>query len=275
MKKKNQKRNFRRRIRRTLFWRRYGNTISIFFLVAVAVLSLFVAKLWRMHQDQKEEAEWLQGMKIPAGEGFSVSPCLADPSLIPEYAGEDYVILTDGIPGFNLYDLQAFSGEDYRPLDELGRCGAAMALLHRSLTPKEERGPIGEVKPSGWIQRKYAGVVEAEPPYLYHRCHLIAYAMTGQNANPKNLITGTCHLNTVAMLPWETSVLKYLDHSEDHVLYRVTPVFVGEELVARGVEIEACSAEDHGAGLCFHVYVFNVQPGVVIDYATGESYPEE
>lgn len=266
---------YRKKIRRKLFWRRHGTVIITWGLVAAAVLALLGALLWREYADQKEAeaAVALEAQRIPAGDGFSVSPCLLDPSLVPEYSGEPYVNLTEGVPGFHLYDLTNFTGEAYKPLDELGRCQGAMALLHKSLMPKEERGPIGQIKPSGWNQKKYAGIIEADPPYLYHRCHLIAYAMTGQNANERNLITGSSYLNLESMLEWETKVLKYLDRCGNHVLYRVTPVFRGEELVCRGVEMEAYSLEDHGAGLCFHVFVFNVQPGIEIDYATGESHP--
>ncbi|MCR5500609.1 MAG: DNA/RNA non-specific endonuclease [Acetatifactor sp.] len=211
---------------------------------------------------------------MPKGDTFSVSPVLLDPSILPKNAGEDYAILNDNVPGFNLYDLQHFTGESYSPLDALGRCGPAMALLHRSMMPKEERGEIGDVKPTGWVQRKYEGVVESTPPYLYNRCHLIAYALTGQNANEKNLITGTRHFNADVMLPFEIQVMEYLEHSENHVLYRVTPYFQGTELLARGVEMEAYSVEDGGRGLCFHVFVYNTQPGITLDYATGESHAD-
>ena len=274
-KKEKEKEAYRRRIRRTLFWRRYGNAITISLMVGLAVASLFVAMLWRAHVDKKErelaEAALLQ---MPKGDAFSVSPVLLDPSILPKNAGEDYVILNDNIPGFNLYDLQHFTGESYCPLDALGRCGPAMALLHRSMMPKEERGEIGDVKPTGWVQKKYEGVVESTPPYLYNRCHLIAYALTGQNANEKNLITGTRHFNADVMLPFEVQVMEYLEHNDNHVLYRVTPYFQGTELLARGVEMEAYSVEDGGRGLCFHVFVYNTQPGITLDYATGESHAD-
>lgn len=199
----------------------------------------------------------------------------SDPSSIPEYFGEDYIVLNKGIPNFNAWDLENISGEKYSDLDGLGRCGVAYAMLDRSMMPTEERESIGQVKPSGWVQAKYEGIVNSEPPYLYNRCHLIAYALTGQNANEKNLITGTRYMNVTTMLPWEEQVMKYLDDSENHVLYRVTPYFQGEELVARGVELEAYSVEDNGESLCFHVFVYNVQPGIVIDYRTGESSIEK
>lgn len=199
----------------------------------------------------------------------------SDPASIPEYSGEDYIVLNKGIPNFNAWDLENISGEKYSDLDGLGRCGVAYAMLDRSMMPTEERESIGQVKPSGWVQAKYEGIVNSEPPYLYNRCHLIAYALTGQNANEKNLITGTRYMNVTTMLPWEEQVMKYLDDSENHVLYRVTPYFKGEELVARGVELEAYSVEDNGESLCFHVFVYNVQPGIAIDYRTGESSIEK
>ena len=140
------------------------------------------------------------------------------------------------------------------------------------MMPAEERGDIGAIRPSGWHTVRYDDLIEDK--YLYNRCHLIAYAMTGQNSNKLNLITGTRYLNTVGMLPFEIQVLQYLDESENHVLYRVTPFFKGNELVARGVEMEAWSLEDQGRGVCFHVFVYNYQPGIVIDYSTGDSHAE-
>lgn len=266
------KQKYRRRIKRKLFWDKYKNTFAIWGLIALGVLALGGAILWRNHSDQKEAAEAKARLeKMPEGSGFSVSLCVRSPESIPAYGGEDYVILNDGIPEFHLYDLQNLQGEHYQELDALGRCGAATAMLHRSMMPKEEREPIGEIKPSGWVQRKYEGIVDSDPPYLYNRCHLIAFALTGQNANEKNLITGTRHFNADSMLYWERKVMEYLEKSDHHVLYRVTPYFAGDELVARGVEMEAYSVEDAGKELCFHVFVYNVQPGIEIDYATGES----
>ena len=274
-KKEKEKEAYRRRIRRTLIWRRYGNAITISLMVGLAVASLFVAMLWRAHADQKERERAAAALsQMPKGDAFSVSPILLEPSMLPAYAGEDYVTLNENVPGFNLYDLQHFTGENYSSLDALGRCGPAMALLHRSMMPKEERGEIGDVKPTGWVQKKYEGVVDATPPYLYNRCHLIAYALTGQNANEKNLITGSRHFNADAMLYFEIQVMEYLEHNDAHVLYRVTPYFQDTELLARGVEMEAYSVEDGGRGLCFHVFVYNTQPGITLDYATGESHAD-
>ena len=180
-------------------------------------------------------------------------------------------MLNGNRPGFTVYDREHLTGENYSSLDALGRCGGASALLHEKMMPKNDRGAIGEIRPSGWRQKKYPGVIPSDPPYLYHRCHLIAYALTGQNANAQNLITGTCHMNMELMRPLEIETARYLEDSGHHVLYRVTPFFKGRELTARGVEMEALSLEDHGRGVSFHVFVYNVQPGIRIDYATGES----
>ncbi len=191
--------------------------------------------------------------------------------IFPEYSGEPYVVLNNNVPGFTEEDLVSITGENYSDLDPFGRCGKAEARLERSMMPGEDRGEIGEIRPSGWNQEKYPGLVDSEPPFLYNRCHLIAYGLTGQNANEKNLITGTRYLNVEGMLPFERQVIYHLYRPGVHVLYRVIPRFYGDELVARGVEMEAFSIEDDGAGLSFHVYVFNVQPGVEIDYADGSS----
>ena len=204
-----------------------------------------------------------------AADAFSESTCSIHPERIPDFDGADYAELNGNRPNFTEYDRTHLSGETYSDLDLLGRCGSAVAMLDRSMMPSEERGFIGEIRPSGWHTVKYPELIEDN--YLYNRCHLISYAMTGQNDNPRNLITGTRHMNTEGMLPFEILVLKYLDHSDNHVLYRVTPFFRGLELVARGVEMEAWSVEDEGEGVCFHVFVYNHQPGIVIDYLTGDS----
>lgn len=204
----------------------------------------------------------------------SKSTVQADPSSIPDFSGQDYCYLNDNLPNFKEEDTLLISGEKYSKLDALGRCGTAVAMLDKSMMPTEERSSIGQIKPTGWVQRKYEGLVDSNPPYLYNRCHLIAYALTGQNANERNLITGTRYMNATAMLPWEEKVMKYLEKSGNHVLYRVSPYFKDNELLSRGVEIEAYSVEDEGAGLCFHVFIYNQQPGIVIDYRTGESQVE-
>ncbi len=190
---------------------------------------------------------------------------------IPEYSGNPYITMNDNKPFFTEDDLLTDSFETYSELDSWGRCGVAYANVGKDLMPTDKREEIGNIKPSGWIQAKYEGIVDSKPPYLYNRCHLIAYCLTAENANEKNLITGTRYMNVEGMLPFEEKVAKYLDKNDNHVLYRVTPVFVGRNLLADGVLIEALSVEDRGEGICFCVYVYNVQPGVEIDYSTGES----
>lgn len=190
---------------------------------------------------------------------------------VPAYAGEPYVELDGNVPAFSQEDVENFPMEEYSPLDLLGRCGTAMATVGLDTMPTEERGEIGQVKPSGWHLAKYDCV---DGKYLYNRCHLIGYQLTGENANEENLITGTRYLNVDGMLPFENQVADYVEDTGNHVLYRVTPIFEDSELVARGVQMEAMSLEDGGEGVCFNVYVYNVQPGVVIDYATGESWLE-
>ena len=187
---------------------------------------------------------------------------------IPAYSGEPYVEIDGNVPDFPEEDQVAESFESYAPLDFLGRCGTAYACISTDLMPTEERGSIGQVKPSGWQTVKYDFV---DGKYLYNRCHLIGYQLTAENANEENLITGTRYLNVEGMLPFENMVADYIKETENHVLYRVTPIFEGDNLVASGVQMEALSVEDAGEGICYNVYCYNVQPGVEIDYATGES----
>ena len=187
---------------------------------------------------------------------------------IPPYQGEAYVVLDENIPRFTEEEEQ-FTGEEYHELDDLGRCGPAMALVGIETMPTEERGSIGMIKPSGWHTVKYE-IVSGK--YLYNRCHLIGYQLTGENANEKNLITCTRSMNTTGMLEWENQVADYVKETENHVLYRVTPIFEGDNLLATGVEIEAKSIEDDGKGVQFHVFVYNVQEGIEIDYQTGDSH---
>ena len=199
---------------------------------------------------------------------------VADPDFIPDYSGQDVLELNDNKPSFTDEEIASITGEHFSELDGLGRCGTVYAMLHRSMMPTGKRGSISEIRPSGWKQKKYPGIVDSDPPYLWNRSHLIAYGMTGQTANERNLITGSRYMNATTMLPYEESVMWYLHGSNNHVLYRVTPFFKGSELVARGVEMEAYSVEDHGRGVSFHVFVYNVQPGIGIDYRTGESWQE-
>lgn len=188
---------------------------------------------------------------------------------IPPYSGSPYVEINGGEPSFLQGEMTASSYEVYSPLDALGRCGAASACVGVDLMPTEERGSIGQVKPTGWQTVKYDCV---DGKYLYNRCHLIGYQLSGENANKQNLITGTRYLNVEGMLPFENMVADYVKETANHVLYRVSPLYEGDNLVASGVTMEAKSVEDDGEGISFYVYVYNVQPGVEIDYATGESW---
>lgn len=187
---------------------------------------------------------------------------------IPDYSGKMTVVVDENQPDFTSKDLTKKSYESYSNLDSEGRCQTAQACIGKDIMPKEERGAIGMVKPSGWHTVKYSNV---DGKYLYNRCHLIAYQLTGENANRKNLITGTRSFNVDGMLPYEEMVGNYVRETGNHVLYRVTPVFEEDNLVAKGVEMEAMSVEDKGEDLKFHVFVYNVQDGIRIDYETGES----
>lgn len=188
------------------------------------------------------------------------------------YDGKPYVVINDNDPDFTDADMTTTSFERYGELDGLGRCTTAFANIGKDLMPAEKRGPIGEVKPTGWQTDKYDNV---DGKYLYNRCHLIGYQLTGENANEKNLITGTRYLNVDGMLPFENMVADYIKETNNHVLYRVTPVFSGDNLVASGVHMEAKSVEDNGDGILFNVYCFNAQPGIAIDYATGDSHLDD
>ena len=194
-------------------------------------------------------------------------------SEVPEYSGSPYVVLENNEPDFTENDRTTEAFETYSNLDALGRCQVAYANICKELMPIEERGRIGMIKPSGWHTVKYNDIIDGN--YLYNRCHLIGYQLAGENANEKNLITGTRYLNVQGMLPFEDEVADYVKRTGNHVLYRVTPIFQGEELVARGVEMEAESVEDNGSGVKFHVYCYNVQPGIGIDYATGDSWRQD
>lgn len=191
---------------------------------------------------------------------------------VPTFSGDPFIAINENNPEFTEDDYTTESYEYYGELDSLGRCTIVMACVGRDLMPTEERENISSVKPSGWVQAQY-DFVDGES--LYNRCHLIGFQLTGENANENNLITGTRYMNTEGMLPFENMIADYVKETGNHVLYRVTPVFDGTNLVARGVQMEALSMEDHGEGICFNVYVYNNQPGVVIDYATGESWLAE
>ncbi|MGN0819230.1 MAG: DNA/RNA non-specific endonuclease [Christensenellaceae bacterium] len=191
-----------------------------------------------------------------------------DLNSLPEFSNSPYVIINNNQPYFTQSEITSSSYEYYSPLDGLGRCGVTHACIGTDIMPTEERGEIGMIKPSGWQTVKY-DIVSGK--YLYNRCHLIGFQLAGENANERNLITGTRYLNVEGMLPFENMVADYVKETENHVLYRVTPIFKNDELVARGVLMEALSVEDNGKAICFNVYCYNNQPGVVIDYKTGLS----
>ncbi len=191
---------------------------------------------------------------------------------IPEFSESPYIVINNNVPSFTEEELTTESYEFYSELDELGRCGVAMACIGSDLMPTEERGSIGQIKPSGWQMKKYDIV---DGGYLYNRCHLIGFQLAGENANEKNLITGTKYMNVDGMLPFEDMVADYVKESGNHCMYRVTPVFRGDNLVASGVQIEAYSVEDSGAEISFNVYCYNNQPGITINYGDGDSWLSE
>ncbi len=210
---------------------------------------------------------------------FSFAACSSKPATtsdqsnmspwqIPDFEGEPFAVISN-LTSFKENQLTTESFESYSPLDHLGRPGDAMACIGKDLMPTEDRGSIGQVKPAGWHTVKY-DIVDGK--YLYNRCHLIGFQLTGENANEQNLITGTRYMNVEGMLPFENMVADYIKETNNHVLYHVSPVYFGDELLCRGVIIEAYSVEDRGEGINFNVYVFNDQPGIEIDYKTGESH---
>lgn len=194
--------------------------------------------------------------------------------MIPEWDQvSPYIEINNNIPTFTEDEITTESFEYYSNLDALGRCGIAVACVGTDIMPTEKRGAIGQVKPTGWHTVKYPELIS--DLYLYNRCHLIGYQLTGENANKQNLITGTRYLNVDGMLPFENAITDYVKETGNHVMYRVTPLFYFDELVARGVYMEAYSVEDNGEGISFNIYCFNVQPHIEIDYTTGESWIAE
>ena len=215
--------------------------------------------------DTQESQQVTSATDVPTGEGTSAFSLRE----IPAYSGTPYTEVNGNKPYFTEADLTTQSFETYSELDSLGRCGVAYANVGQDLMPTEPRGEIGAVKPTGWHLVKYDNV---DGKYLYNRCHLIAYMLAAENANPQNLITGTRYLNVQGMLPFETKVCDYVKNTGNHVLYRVTPIFDGDNLLADGVLMEAYSVEDAGEGISFCVFAYNVQPGIGIDYATGDNW---
>ena len=200
-----------------------------------------------------------------------------DLSTIPEYTSTPYVVINNNMPNFKEEDYTTEAFEKYSQWDILGRSGVAFANICKEIMPKEgeERGEIGNVKDlSGWVQKRYDNIIKDK--YLYNRCHLIGWQLAGENDNKNNLITGTRYLNTEGMLPFENQVANYIESNQkNHVLYRVTPIYKENNLLANGVQMEAWSVEDKGQGVCFNVYCYNVQPGIVINYETGDSYEQQ
>ena len=195
----------------------------------------------------------------------------ATPEGIEPYSGSPFVALNGNAPEFKSEEITTNSYEFYSELDSLGRCGYTVACIGKDLMPTEDRDSISSVKPSGWINKAYdASLVDGR--YVYNRCHLIGFQLTGENANKQNLITGTRYMNVDGMLPFENMVADYVKETGNHVMYRVTPIYVGNNLVASGVQMEAYSVEDNGEDICFNVYVYNVQPGITINYATGDNW---
>ncbi len=192
---------------------------------------------------------------------------------IPPFSDKPYVIINNNIPNFDASELKTKGYESYSKLDSLGRTRVAVASVGKDTMPtvSQERGSISEIKPSGWKQAKYSNI---NGGWLYNRCHLIGWQLSAENANRGNLITGTKYLNVDGMLPFENMVADYIKETNNHVAYRITPIYDGDNLLASGVQMEAYSVEDNGEGICFNVYCYNVQPGVIIDYATGESRAE-
>lgn len=211
---------------------------------------------------QGQQTESSAPTEITTASSFSLSD-------VPAYSGKAYTSVNGNAPYFTAAELTTTSFETYSDLDTLGRCGVTYACIGQDLMPTEERGSIGMVKPTGWHTVRYDDLVDGK--YLYNRCHLIGYQLTGENANTKNLITGTRYLNIEGMLPFENMVADYIQETNNHVLYRVTPIFEGNNLLANGVLMEGYSVEDKGAGVSYCVFAYNVQPGIEIDYATGES----
>ena len=211
---------------------------------------------------QGQQTESSAPTEITTASSFSLSD-------VPAYSGKAYISVNGNVPYFTAAELTTTSFETYSDLDTLGRCGVTYACIGQDLMPTKERGSIGMVKPTGWHTVRYDDLVDGK--YLYNRCHLIGYQLTGENANTQNLITGTRYLNIEGMLPFENMVADYIQETDNHVLYRVTPIFEGNNLLANGVLMEGYSVEDKGAGVSYCVFAYNVQPGIEIDYATGES----
>ncbi len=278
-------------------YKKYSNKITILLIITL-IISLLgvsscskeskkitqktlkeVAKQVKKQKDNQEKRKKKNFEKLASGKAQNVNEKnyqvnqnnTFDENNIPKYQGKPFVIVNNNKPNFSKDDETTTSFEHYSNLDSLRRCGVAFANIGRDIMPTEKRKRISMVKPTGWHSVRYNNV---KGKSLYNRCHLIGFQLAGENANRKNLITGTRYLNNEGMLPFENMVADYVKETGNHILYRVTPIFIRNELVARGVNIEAKSVEDNGRGILFNVFVFNVQPNIVIDYMTGESYRE-
>lgn len=252
-----------------------GNRISAVILLIVSVLSALTfsgcaSEAFPYLSCDTSEYTYVHSEKEAIfSENTPVLSDVFDLSSVPEFSGDPFVIIGDGVPDFKADELSDESYEYYGELDTLGRCTAAAACVGSDLMPSEKRESISRVKPTGWHSVKYDCV---DGGNLYNRCHLIGFQLTGENANERNLITGTRFMNTEGMLPFENMTADFIKETDMHVMYRVTPVFSGNDLVARGVRMEAISVEDGGAGICFDVFVYNCQPGIEINYSNGESH---
>ena len=235
----------------------------------LAAISLLINCSCQQIADKFDE---FSGQISPIIENISESVKTKDTDSFTEFidpqSDEPYIILNDNLPEFDTIEITTDEFERYSELDDLGRCGVAYANISLYTMPTEEREGIGMIKPSGWHTVKYDCV---NGKYLYNRCHLIGFQLAGENANKLNLVTGTRYMNDDGMLPFENEVADYVHDTGNHVLYRVTPLFIDDELVCRGVQMEALSVEDNGKGVCYNVFVYNIQPGIQINYATGES----
>ena len=237
---------------------------TAYIALILLVVSVFYAVFFVAPASAEEE------MPVPAIQDSEIPASTLQASDIEPYDGAAIAIINDGQPDFYQSQLVRDAYVRFSPLDSLGRTGACMACLGKETLPTEARGEIGDIRPSGWHTIRYDDVIEDR--YLYNRCHVIGYQLCGDNATPENLFTGTRYLNSESMLLFENTVADYLrDYPDNHVIYRVTPIYEDKNLVATGVQMEACSVEDSGTGVFFNVFVYNVQPGIRIDYATGKS----
>ncbi|MGL5258754.1 MAG: DNA/RNA non-specific endonuclease [Lachnospiraceae bacterium] len=249
-------------------------------IVAITVISLIATACTPMQEQEFYISEnirieeTIKSVKpqTTTTETLSVSHVEFSLENIPVYSGKAYITVNNNIPYFTDTELTTTAFETYSNLDALGRCGVAYANICMEIMPTEKREGIGSVKPTGWHTIKYDCV---DGKYLYNRCHLIGFQLAGENANTKNLITGTRYLNIDGILPFENMIADYVKETNHHVLYRVTPIYDGNNLIATGVLLEAKSVEDNGEGILFNVFCYNNQPGVVINYADGSSQLED